>query len=157
MNPAARAIGLTEPALPAALVERVNRVIASGRHELPSGYDQVVSLRSGREDRYYLPRTLAIHDAITGREGAAVILQDVTKFRLLDDAKSNLVGTVSHELKTPLTSLRLAVYLLLEPNLGAVSPSRRNFWKRQKKGPTGFCGSSTTCSICRGLRAGFPR
>ncbi|MBP7141391.1 MAG: HAMP domain-containing protein [Opitutaceae bacterium] len=134
VNPAARAIGLTEPSLPAPLVERVNRVIASGRHELPSGYDQVVSLRSGREDRYYLPRTLAIHDAITGREGAAVILQDVTKFRLLDDAKSNLVGTVSHELKTPLTSLRLAVYLLLEPNLGAVSPEQKELLETAKEG-----------------------
>jgi len=134
VNPAARAIGLAEPMLPAPLVERVRRVIASGRHDVPSGYDQVVSLRSGKEDRYYLPRTLAIHDAITGKEGAAVILQDVTKFRLLDDAKSNLVGTVSHELKTPLTSLRLAVYLLLEPNLGAVSPEQKELLETAREG-----------------------
>ena len=125
LNPAARELGLAEHSLPSALVARVQRVIASGQHELPSGYDQVVSLRSGKEDRYYLPRTLAINDAFTGLEGAAVILQDVTKFRLLDDAKNNLVGTVSHELKTPLTSLRLAVYLLLEPNLGTITPEQK--------------------------------
>lgn len=125
LNPAARALGLAENTLPATLMARVKRVIESGRHELPSGYDQVLPLRSEKEERYYLPRTLAIHDEFTGLEGAAVILQDVTKFRLLDDAKNNLVGNVSHELKTPLTSLRLAVYLLLEPNLGTITPEQK--------------------------------
>jgi signal transduction histidine kinase len=55
-----------------------------------------------------------------------MILQDVTKFRLLDDAKTNLVGTVSHELKTPLTSLRMAVYLLLEENFGKLTPAQKD-------------------------------
>jgi NtrC-family two-component system sensor histidine kinase KinB len=49
----------------------------------------------------------------------------VTKFRLLDDAKNNLVGTVSHELKTPLTGLRMAVYLLLEQRVGQLLPAQR--------------------------------
>jgi signal transduction histidine kinase len=93
---------------------------------LPTGYDQAVTARLGREERHYLPRILAIGDALTGFGGAAMILQDVTKFRLLDDAKSNLVGTVSHELKTPLTSLRMAVYLLLEQQVGPLLPSQRD-------------------------------
>ena len=83
-----------------------------------------MTLRVAREDRHYLPRILAIGDKLTEFKGAAVILQDVTKFRLLDDAKTNLVGTVSHELKTPLTSLRMAVYLLLEQNVGALAPQQ---------------------------------
>jgi len=29
--------------------------------------------------------------------GVAVVLQDVTRFRLLDDAKTNLVAAASHE------------------------------------------------------------
>jgi len=84
-------------------------------------------LRVGRETKHFLPRILAIGDALTGFGGAALLLHDVTKFRLLDDAKSNLVGTVSHELKTPLTSLRLAIYLLLEKNenLGQLTSAQR--------------------------------
>src|SRR5213079_3127904 len=62
---------------------------------------------------------------LTEFKGAAIILQDVTKLRLLDDAKTNLVGTVSHELKTPLTSLRMALYLLLEQNLSSLSQQQR--------------------------------
>ena len=110
---------------PPALAEPISRVLSSGEHYLPTDYARVVTLRVGREDRHYLPRILAIGDTLTEFKGAAVVLQDVTKFRLLDDAKTNLVGTVSHELKTPLTSLRMAVYLLLEQAVGVLSRQQR--------------------------------
>jgi signal transduction histidine kinase len=111
--------------LPASLADRLEAVLATGEHYLPTDYGRVVTFRVGREDRHYLPRILAIGDKLTEFKGAAVILQDVTKFRLLDDAKTNLVGTVSHELKTPLTGLRMAVYLLLEKTLGPLEPAQR--------------------------------
>lgn len=111
--------------LPASLAEPLGAVLATDEHYLPTDYGRVVTFRMGHEDRHYLPRILAIGDKLTEFKGAAVILQDVTKFRLLDDAKTNLVGTVSHELKTPLTSLRMAVYLLLEKTLGPLAPAQR--------------------------------
>ena len=110
---------------PPSLQEPLDRVLASGDHYLPTDYRRVVALRLGREDHFYLPRILAIGDKLTEFVGAAIILQDVTKFRLLDDAKTNLVGTVSHELKTPLTSLRMAVYLSLEESQGPLTAKQR--------------------------------
>ncbi len=110
---------------PPGLAEPLGSVLATDEHYLPTDYGRVVTFRIGREDRHYLPRILAIGDKLTEFKGAAVILQDVTKFRLLDDAKTNLVGTVSHELKTPLTGLRMAVYLLLEKTLGPLAPQQR--------------------------------
>jgi signal transduction histidine kinase len=127
-NPAAEELSrLSEffGGLPASLAGRLEAVLATGEHYLPTDYGRVVTFRVGREDRHYLPRILAIGDKLTEFKGAAVILQDVTKFRLLDDAKTNLVGTVSHELKTPLTGLRMAVYLLLEKTLGPLEPAQR--------------------------------
>ncbi len=127
-NPAAAALAhLPEFAggFPPALAGPLAAVLASGEHYLPTDYGRVVSVRLAHEERHYLPRILAIGDALTGSKGAAVILQDVTKFRLLDDAKTNLVGTVSHELKTPLTSLRMAVYLLLEQRLEGLTATQR--------------------------------
>jgi len=126
-NPAAEELsGLPEFAagLPPALAEPLAAVLATEEPYLPADYRRVVTFRVGREDRHYLPRILAIGDRLSEFKGAAVILQDVTKFRLLDDAKTNLVGTVSHELKTPLTGLRMAVYLLLERTLGPLSPGQ---------------------------------
>ncbi len=127
-NPAAEALA-AEPefagGFPPALRASLDKVLATGRNFVPSGYEELLAVRVGREDRHYLPRILAIGDNLTDFVGAAVLLQDVTKFRLLDDAKNNLVGTVSHELKSPLTSLRMAVYLLLEKNVGELSAAQR--------------------------------
>ena len=127
-NPAAESLAKIPEflsGLPGGLSEPLERVLATGEHYLPTDYSCVVTLRIGREDRHYLPRILAIGDALTEFKGAAIVLQDVTKFRLLDDAKTNLVGTVSHELKTPLTSLRMAIYLLLEQNVGGLTSQQR--------------------------------
>ena len=118
-NPAGAALGLAE--FPADIAEPLAHVLATGEHYLPGDYAKVVSLGG----RHYLPRILAIGDKLTEFTGAAIVLQDVTKFRLLDDAKTNLVGTVSHELKTPLTSLRMAVYLLLEQKLAGLTATQR--------------------------------
>ena len=127
-NPAAEAIAaLPELAdgLPVALREPLRRVLATGAHYLPTGYDHVVTIHVNDGERHYLPRILAIGDTLTGFGGAAVILQDVTKFRLLDDVKGNLVSTVSHELKTPLTSLLMSVHILIEESFGPINDKQR--------------------------------
>ncbi len=136
-NPAAEAVAAAPEfsgGFPAGLAENLQEVLRTGNHYLPASYDRVVTARPGGEERHYLPRILAIGDELTGFGGAALILQDVTKFRLLDDAKSNLVGTVSHELKTPLTSLRMAIYLMLEQNMGPLTAAQRDLLETARDG-----------------------
>lgn len=41
-------------------------------------------------------------------------VEDLSRFRLHDEVKKNLVLTVAQELKTPLTSIRMGLHLLLE-------------------------------------------
>lgn len=130
-NPAAAALAAGPEftgGMPEALRAPLQEVMATGTHYLPTDYQKVVTLGG----RHYLPRILAIGDTLADYRGAAVVLQDVTKFRLLDDAKTNLVGTVSHELKTPLTSLRLAVYLLLEAPPEDLTPAQRELLEQAR-------------------------
>jgi PAS domain S-box-containing protein len=87
----------------------------------PDGFDRVILLGSDGRERALLPRIVSIRDPYGNTLGAAVLLQDVTRLRLLDQVKSNLVATASHELKTPLTSIRLAVHLLLEESVGPLT------------------------------------
>jgi signal transduction histidine kinase len=88
---------------------------------LTKAFEQVVTFRQDGEDRAYLPQILPIKDPFGITLGAAVVLNDVTRFRLLDQIKSDLVSTVSHELKTPLTSVRLVLHLLLEETVGPLT------------------------------------
>jgi two-component system, NtrC family, sensor histidine kinase KinB len=87
----------------------------------PDQFEQAMSFRLKDEDRTYLPQVRPIRDPEGNTLGAAVVLSDVTRFRLLDQLKSDLVATVSHELKTPLTAVRLAVHVLLEETVGPLT------------------------------------
>jgi two-component system, NtrC family, sensor histidine kinase KinB len=90
----------------------------------PEGFDHVILMGGRGRERAILPRILAIRDPYGNTRGAAILLQDVTRLRLLDQVKSNLLATASHELKTPLTSIRLAVHLLLEERVGPLTPKQ---------------------------------
>lgn len=125
-NPAARRLigdaTIWQPT--AALAARLQEALSQQRPYLPEGFDRAVRLTVAGEERSYLPRILPISAPEGGAVGAAVLLQDVTRFRLLDQVKSDLVATVSHELKTPLTSVRLALHLLLEEIVGPLTPKQ---------------------------------
>ena len=109
----------TETTLP--VVPLAMKVIQGGGDYLPESFDQSICVRVDDREKFLLPRVIGLRD---GGAGAVVILHDITRFRLLDDVKTNLVATVSHELKTPLTSIRMAVYLLLEERIGALNPKQ---------------------------------
>jgi signal transduction histidine kinase len=99
-------------------------VLQERREYLPEGFDKAITLPMGETIESFLPRILPIHDSDGATIGAAVLLENITRFRLLDEVKSNLVATVSHELKTPLTSIRLVLYLLLEETIGPLTPKQ---------------------------------
>jgi signal transduction histidine kinase len=48
-------------------------------------------------------------------------LQDVTRLRRFEELRNDLVATVAHEFRTPLTSLRMAVHLLSEEAVGPLT------------------------------------
>lgn len=99
-------------------------VLHNQREYLPEGFDKAIVVPIGDEPHTFLPRILPIRDPDGVTLGAAVLLEDITRFRLLDEFKSNLVATVSHELKTPLTSIRLVLHLLLEEQVGPLNPKQ---------------------------------
>ncbi|MEI2724911.1 MAG: histidine kinase dimerization/phospho-acceptor domain-containing protein [Verrucomicrobiota bacterium] len=108
-------------ALPPRLAEATAAVLRSNQDFLPDSFDEVLTLRVSGEEKSFLPRIHLMRETDTRPVGVAVVLHDVTRFRLLDDAKTNLVATVSHELKTPLTSVRMVLHLLLEKSLGPLT------------------------------------
>jgi two-component system, NtrC family, sensor histidine kinase KinB len=79
----------------------------------PIGEQQAeVSLHvSGRDHTYLLePAPLRLEDGIS--LGTMITLHDMTYLRDKERARANLIATLSNELKTPLTSLSLAIELL---------------------------------------------
>ncbi len=106
---------------PQPLKTPIGDVLAGRGDYLPLSLEQAISFSDKGQERYFLPRVLAIRTETDELLGAAVAMVDVTKFHLLDRLKSDMVATVSHELKTPLTSVQMAIHLLLEELVGPLN------------------------------------
>jgi len=74
---------------------------------------------------YYLPQVFRMRDAAGGEDGWAVLLVDVTGLRRMDEAKTKALATLGHEVKTPVTGMRMSLHLLLEEKLGVLNPEQR--------------------------------
>ncbi len=107
--------------LPPSVQAEVDRVFKGAPDFLPTSFERVIVFRVEDHEVFMLPRVIGMRDESGHIFGAAVILQDVTRLRLLDEVKTNLVSTVSHELKTPLTSVRMGLHLLLEERIGPLN------------------------------------
>ncbi len=87
-------------------------------------YDSALQVFKEGEECFFLPEAVPILDDARRFVGATLIFSDVTRIRRADEAKSGLISTVSHELKTPLTSIRLATHVLLNEKLGPLNPKQ---------------------------------
>jgi NtrC-family two-component system sensor histidine kinase KinB len=112
--------------LPKEVDEKVEEVRKTGEDFLPTQFDEAIKFHIDGQDRYFLPRIVLLRDDMGVTFGVAVILENVTRMLLLDDVKSNLISTVSHELKTPLTSVRMALYLLVEKTVGPLNDKQHD-------------------------------
>lgn len=57
--------------------------------------------------------------------GSVIILKNITEFQQLDEAKTNFIATISHELKTPISSIKMSLKLLEDERIGKVNPEQR--------------------------------
>ena len=73
------------------------------------------------EERYYRPEAVPILDSERLATGVILVLKDVTQLRQQDEIKRGVVRTVSHQLNTPLTSVRMAIHLLLGEKIGPLN------------------------------------
>jgi PAS domain S-box-containing protein len=61
----------------------------------------------------------------TSHIGYIILLKNITMFQERDAAKTNLIATVSHELKTPLSSINLCLKLLEDLRIGTINDEQR--------------------------------
>ena len=105
------------------LVQLYREVNSHQRPSPPRGYEAAIEVYDqGGQLKYFLPHAVPILDGVEkSLVGVTLVLADVTNLRQLDEMKSGLLSVVSHELKTPLTSIQMASHLLLEEHVGPLN------------------------------------
>jgi len=92
-------------------------------------YGSSITIDDGAKHRYFLPQSVSLRNSEDRAIGTTIILTDVTDFRRLDELKDSLLSMASHELKTPLTSMRIILPLLLEQNVGSLNDKQVDLLK----------------------------
>jgi signal transduction histidine kinase len=57
--------------------------------------------------------------------GEVILLKNITQFQELDLAKTNFIATISHELKTPIASIKLSSKLLEDSRVGELNEEQK--------------------------------
>jgi two-component system phosphate regulon sensor histidine kinase PhoR len=83
-----------------------------------------IVLRDSAE-RYLQAHGTILHDAHDRGMGAVIVLNDVTRLRRLETVRRDFVANVSHELKTPITSIKGFVETLLDGALNNPEDAER--------------------------------
>jgi PAS domain S-box-containing protein len=79
---------------------------------------------------YFEKETVNITITPTGEEqsiaiGDVIILRNITVFKELDFAKTNFIATISHELKTPISSIKMSLQLLENKSTGIINEEQK--------------------------------
>lgn len=120
LNKAAAAIfSVDEKQAPGRLLQEVVRNIDLQRQvkqilaNLEPLQDEII-LQYGESERYLQTNGVPLHDGSGRNIGVLVVMNDVTRLRRLENIRRDFVANVSHELKTPITSIKGYVETLLD-------------------------------------------
>ncbi len=86
-------------------------------HSLP------IKIYADNKESYFEKEIIPIKIIPTGEKeekqiGNVILLQNITPYKELDFAKTNFIATVSHELKTPISSIKMSLQLLENKQIG---------------------------------------
>lgn len=57
--------------------------------------------------------------------GKVLILRNITRYKELEQAKTNFIATISHELKTPISAIKMGAQLLKNDTFGHLTPQQK--------------------------------
>lgn len=89
-----------------------------------------LKIYADRKESYFEKEVVDINIVPTGEAdsefiGQVILLRNITPFKELDLAKTNFMGTVSHEFKTPIASIQLGIQILENEKTGHLNEEQK--------------------------------
>ncbi|MGJ1197734.1 ATP-binding protein [Sphingobacterium spiritivorum] len=90
------------------------------------GSAEPVKIAADGKQQYFEKEIIDIKVVPTGEQdseliGYVIMLKNITPFKELDFAKTNFIATVSHELKTPISSIKMSLNILAHERTGTLT------------------------------------
>lgn len=89
-----------------------------------------IKIAADGKQQYFDKEVLDINIVPTGEQtpqliGHVILLKNITPFKELDFAKTNFIATVSHELKTPISSIKMSLNILNHARTGTLNEEQQ--------------------------------
>ena len=110
------------------LLRRLIRELYSNRES--DGSHEPLKIYADNKESYFQMDNIPLYTNAVGEQernfiGNLIILNNVTKYKELDSAKTNFISTVSHEMKTPISSILMSLQLLGDARLGSLNDEQK--------------------------------
>jgi len=89
-----------------------------------------LKIYADNKESYFEKEIIPIQIIPTGEKeekqiGNVILLQNITPYKELEFAKTSFIATISHELKTPISSIKMSLRLLENKQIGKLNPEQR--------------------------------
>ncbi|MEG1230059.1 MAG: histidine kinase dimerization/phospho-acceptor domain-containing protein, partial [Flavobacterium sp.] len=107
-----------------------NLIADMANHESKTYDEKLLKIFADDKESYFEKEIIDINIIPTGEKqpqliGHVIMLRNITLFKELDLAKTNFIGRVSHEFKTPISSMKMSLQLLENENIGSLNTEQK--------------------------------
>ena len=113
------------------LLRTLIKGLVKNDHEDNAENEKPIKIIQDKKEYFYSREIIEIKTKPVGSDidriiGYILLLKNITLFEERDVAKTNLIATVSHELKTPISSINLSLKLLEDSRIGELNEEQNN-------------------------------
>jgi len=90
-------------------------------------HQKIFLIKTNHEEYYFNIIVTTVKDNNANLSGMIVIFQNVTQLKELEKIRTDFIATISHEFKTPLTSIMMGTDVLIDERMGPLNDDQRQF------------------------------
>lgn len=102
-------------------LSKVYKYIKESIKESNENRGELIEIKRNNKKYFFNITSTIIKDSEEKIDGVVVVFKNITGLKELEMVKADFIGTISHELKTPLTSIMMGVGLINNESIGSLN------------------------------------